>query len=528
MEALPRSTSGRRSAHVLRPSGSGNWPLAHRTLPGCSLTRRLLDSGKRRVLRDATVGGLSLRSATNSLRVLFAYAAMVLAAVGVFFLVCLAGQDLVAPPSLSTVTRPTAPPNAGADILSHVLLALVVVVVVARLVGCVFRFLGQPPVIGEVLAGILLGPSLLGRMAPELSASLLPPSVWPFLAIISQIGVILYMFLVGLELDTRLIRARSHTTVAISHASIVAPFLLGAALALWLYPLLSPKDVPFTVFALFMGVSMSVTAFPVLARILTDRRMQRSRLGAIALACAAVDDVTAWCMLAFVVGVVHAEPGRILVTVTLAVAYIGVILAIVRPLAAAFARLHEHGKGLTQGALAIVCVGLLLSALTTELIGIHALFGAFLLGAVVPHDSALARDLINKLEDVVVVLFLPAFFAFTGMRTQIGLVSSFGDWLVCGVIICAASLGKFGGSAIAARLTGLDWRQAASLGILMNTRGLMELIVLNIGLDLGVLSPTLFAMLVIMALVTTMATTPVLHALRSRDEEELVWESSAA
>jgi Kef-type K+ transport system membrane component KefB len=259
-----------------------------------------------------------------------------------------------------------------------------------------------------------------------------------------------------------------------------------------------------------MGISMSVTAFPVLARILTDRAMHKSRLGVIALACAAVDDVTAWCLLAFVVSVARSEPHQVVPTLALTAAFIAGMFFVVRPLAARFARTR---KEIRQDSLAVIFVALLVAALVTEFIGIHAIFGALLLGAVIPHDSELAHDLTRKLNDLVIVLLLPAFFAFTGMRTQIGLLSGASQWLTCGLIILVASLGKFGGSTIAARISGLDWRQAASLGILMNTRGLMELIVLNVGLDLGVLSPTLFAMLVVMAIVTTLATSPILHVL---------------
>jgi Kef-type K+ transport system membrane component KefB len=266
-------------------------------------------------------------------------------------------------------------------------------------------------------------------------------------------------------------------------------------------------------------VSMSVTAFPVLARILTDRRMHQTRMGTIALSCAAVDDVTAWCLLAFVVGLAQSNPSSAGITVALTFCYIAFMLVVVRPGAVWLARRYEHPSRVGQRTLALICVALLLSALATELIGIHALFGAFLLGAVIPHDSGLARAALEKLEDVVVVLFLPAFFAFTGLRTEIGLVIGVEQWLICGLIILVASAGKFGGTLVAARLTGLDWRDAASLGVLMNTRGLMELIVLNVGLDLGVLSPTLFAMLVLMAVVTTLATTPALHALSLKSTE---------
>jgi Kef-type K+ transport system membrane component KefB len=336
--------------------------------------------------------------------------------------------------------------------------------------------------------------------------------VAPFLGIIAQIGVILFMFLVGLELDTGLLRKKSHATLAISHASILAPFLLGGALALYLYPRLSSRDVPFVVFALFLGVSMSVTAFPVLARILSDRGIQKTRLGVIAISCAAVDDVTAWCLLAFVVSVAQTRAVGALTTIGTALAYVAVMLLIVRPWIERKVRAQELLRK-TSGGPAFAFIGLLLSALFTEWIGIHALFGAFLLGALIPHESLLAKELTHKLEDLVVIVLLPAFFAFTGMRTQIGLLSTGYEWLVLGLIVAVACAGKFGGSAIAAKLAGLGWRDAAALGVLMNTRGLMELIVLNVGLDLRVISPTLFAMMVLMALVTTLMTTPVLHLL---------------
>jgi Kef-type K+ transport system membrane component KefB len=258
---------------------------------------------------------------------------------------------------------------------------------------------------------------------------------------------------------------------------------------------------------------MSITAFPVLARILTDRRMENTELGVVALSCAAIDDVTAWCLLAFVVGVAQAEVGGAVQTALLALGYIAIMFAVVRPLAV---RYLGNGVDHPPRRMAVwVLVALLFSAMTAEWIGIHAIFGAFLLGAIIPHDSDVARDFTEKLEDIVKILLLPAFFAYTGMRTQIGLVAGWQAWLFCAVIIVVATLGKFGGTLAAARLTGLGWRTSAALGILMNTRGLMELIVLNIGLELGVISPKLFAMMVIMALVTTIATTPILHALTS-------------
>ena len=438
------------------------------------------------------------------------YALMLAGAVGAFLLVRGCGEGLTAPAREGPAVKGAAAPHT--DVFLHVLLALVAVIVASRGVGRLFRSLGQPPVIGEVVAGILLGPSLLGRLAPGVYAYLLPASVAPFLGVVAQLGVILYMFLVGLELNPAILRQHGHAAVAISHASIVVPFVLGAVLALGLYPRLATGDVPFTSFALFLGVSLSVTAFPVLARILTDRRLSQTDLGVLALSCAAADDVTAWCLLAFVVGVAQVRVSGALWVLALTAGYIALVFLVVRPIVARLVPRYD-GKRLGQGAVAAVLVALLLSALTTEAIGVHALFGAFLLGAVIPHDSDLARDLTRKLEDVVTVLLLPAFFAFTGLRTQIGLVAGPEQGFICGMIILTATAGKFGGTLGAARLTGLGWRSAAALGVLMNTRGLMELIVLNIGYDLGIISPTLFAMMVLMALATTLATTPVLGLL---------------
>ena len=465
------------------------------------------------------VGPPSLR------RAILGYGAMIAATIAIFQAIRWYGQRLV-PPAAEHVAVVAPPPDSSETFL-HLLLALIVVILAARGLGAAFKRIQQPPVIGEVIAGIALGPSLLGRIAPEATKFLLPPAVAPFLSVIAQVGVILFMFLVGLELDPSRLRQRTHSTVAISHASIIVPFILGSTMALWLYPLLSSSDVPFTVFALFVGISLSVTAFPVLARILTDRGIHKTRLGVVALTCAAVDDVTAWCLLAVIVSVVNARTSGAVRTIGFSAVYVAAMLAVVRPLAARLVRTRELRKEPPQGAIAAVFIGLLMSALATEAIGIHAIFGAFLMGAILPHDSLLARELTRRLEDVVVVLLLPAFFAFTGMRTQIGLLSSGAHWAICIAIIALASAGKFGGTFVAGRLTGLPAREAASLGILMNTRGLMELIVLNLGLDLRVISPTLFAMLVLMAVVTTLATTPILHLLNRSEQEPLVGHTSS-
>jgi len=448
----------------------------------------------------------------HRVKTLLFYLVMVAAAVLAFMYIRDAGRQLV-PIADSADGTGKGVVQDQLNTLLHVLLALSVVIIMARLMGAIFKLMHQPPVIGEVIGGIMLGPSLLGRLAPGVTAFILPPATAPFLGIIAQLGVILYMFLVGLELDLKVLRKSGHATLAISHASILAPFLLGATLALFVYEQVSSKDVTFTSFALFLGVSMSVTAFPVLARILTDRKINKTRMGTVALTCAAVDDVTAWILLAFVVSIAQARVESAIATAALTVGYIAAMFIVVRPLIAKAVPWLETFDRLTEGGMAIIFVALLVSALTTEFIGIHAIFGAFLLGAVVPHNSRVATEVTDRLTDLVQIMFLPAFFAFTGMRTQVGLLTTAEDWILCGVIILIATLGKFGGTVAAAKLTGLNWRDSAALGILMNTRGLVELIVLNLGLDLRIISPRLFAMLVIMALVTTFITTPILHLL---------------
>lgn len=447
------------------------------------------------------------------------YLALLVGGAGAFLLIRAYGDGLVAPAAPADA-RPVGEPVPGqVDVVLHVVATLAAVVFLGYVLGRVCRYFGQPPVIGEVIAGIALGPSLLGAISPETMHLLIPSAVDDpkgqvpaALRAVSQLGVILYMFIVGLELNTTRLAGKAHAAVAVSHASIVAPFVLGALLALGLYPAFSHDGVPFTSFALFMGVAMSITAFPVLARILTDRGMQKTTLGGVALSCAAADDVTAWCLLAFVVGVAQANVGNALWVLGGAAAFIVTMFVVVKPLLAHWIPKEEkQAQTLSPLVYSGVLLAVLLSSLTTEAIGVHAIFGAFLLGAVIPHDSRVAQVFSTSMKDLVTVLLLPAFFAFTGMRTQISLVSGWENWLWCAAIILVATAGKFGGTLVASRLTGLSWRDAAALGALMNTRGLMELIVLNIGLDLGVISPTLFAMMVVMALVTTAMTAPVLQ-----------------
>ena len=451
-------------------------------------------------------------------RLVRTYAAVVGVPVLALFAILRIGEALV--PDARSVfagARDATPPGpaAAAPDLALLLAQIIVILVAARVAGAIVRRLGQPQVVGEMLAGIALGPSLLGAHAPALAGALFPPRSLGFLSALSQVGLLVFMFLVGLELDLKVIRERGRAAIVISHASIVAPFLLGTALAIVLYPTLSGAQVTFTGFALFMGAAMSVTAFPVLARILAERRLVRTPMGAVAIACAAIDDVTAWCILAIVVVIVRAGGGTassggvpLWVTLGGSVAYVMFMVTVGRRMLRGLeVRYERHGR-VTQDMIAVLVLAMLASAWITERLGVHALFGAFLVGAVSPKTEGLVRALLERFEDVMVVLLLPLFFAFTGLRTEVALIDGATGWLQCAVVIAVAVAGKLGGSAVAARVTGMPWREAAVLGVLMNTRGLMELVILNVGLDIGVISRELFAMMVLMALTTTFMTTP--------------------
>ena len=374
-------------------------------------------------------------------RAMLLYGLMLAATVGLFFLIDAQGKSLQLPDANAAAKIVVSPAAPKSDTILHVLVALAAVILAGRVLAWAFGFVGQPPVIGEVVAGILLGPSFLGYVSPDAAGFVLPPAVAPFLSVIAQLGIILYMFLVGLELDGARLRKHAQASVAIAHASIAFPFLLGSCLALATFTHLAPAEVPFTSFALFMGIALSVTAFPVLARILSDRGIARSELGMLALACAAVGDVTAWCLLALVVGVAQANLDSAVWVCTWSVVYMTVNLAVVRPIAKRLTRRYEE-KDVTRGVMAVVLLALLLSALATDAIGIHAIFGAFLFGAMIPHDCAIAVTFTRQMQDLVTVLFLPAFFAFTGMRTQIGLVAGWENWLICGLITLVSLAAK--------------------------------------------------------------------------------------
>lgn len=398
--------------------------------------------------------------------------------------------------------------------LARVLLTLVSVILVGRLLGRLLKPAGQPPVIGEILAGILLGPSFLGLWMPEwtrllsLAVDAHPDdNVLGGVAAVSQVGIVLFMFQSGVELDLAAIRPRLGRIGIITASGMAVPFIAGAALSPWLAHTGAGERATALGFTLFVGLSLSVTAFPVLARILRDRGMTSTPIGQTALGVAALGDAVAWCLLAAVLGVANARMGGAIVTPIVAAVLVTATLVFLRPLLVRWS--WRGGYGIRD--FTLLSVGILLSALATEFCGIHALFGAFLFGAMVPHDSPLATFAEERLGYVVAVILLPAFFAVTGLQTQIGLLTTPDDWLKCGVIIAIAAAGKIGGVFVSARLTGSTSREASELGVLMNTRGLMELIVLNLGLELGLISRSLFAALVLMAVVTTMMTGPLLH-----------------
>ncbi|MEH2422767.1 MAG: cation:proton antiporter [Nostoc sp.] len=393
-----------------------------------------------------------------------------------------------------------------------VLVEVLIVIGLSRLVGLGFRSIKQPLVIGEIVAGIMLGPSLFGLVAPDVAVTLFPPETFPFLNVLSQMGLIFFMFLIGLELNPKYLSGQLEVAVLTSHVSILVPFSLGTLLAVLLYPLVSNASVSFTAFALFLGAAMSITAFPVLARIITENNLQGTRLGTLALTCAAVDDVTAWCLLAVAIAV--ARTGNFagaIPTIIASIVYIGLMLTAGRWFLKRLAKHYLRAGRLSQLLLAGIYMGVVASALITELIGIHLIFGAFLLGAAMPKNEDLVRELAVKTEDFVLIFLLPIFFAYSGLKTQIGLLNRPELWLLCALVLGVAIAGKYVGTYVAARVSGISKREASALGWLMNTRGLTELIVLNIGLELGVISPLIFTMLVIMALVTTFMTSPLLE-----------------
>jgi Kef-type K+ transport system membrane component KefB len=416
------------------------------------------------------------------------------------------------------------------ETLSWVLLDICIIVVVARLFGHIAAKLHQPPVIGEILAGLALGPSLIGLLPGDIEKTLFPTDVASYLNIIAQLGLVLFMFLVGLEIDTSLLRGREGVAGAISLASIAVPFGLGALLAGYLYPLhrtIEGRNVPELAFMLFLGVAMSITAFPVLARILSDRHLQRSTVGTFALASAAIDDVIAWLLLALVIAVIKGDsPVDTLRIVALTALFVGVVYTVGRRLAMQLEHWYRRARGLTPNLLAAVLAGVLISAWVTDKIGIHALFGAFMFGMILPRNDGFVRDILSRLQQISMVLFLPLFFVVLGFGVNIGGLSG-GAWGQLFLVVGVAMAGKLTGAYTAARCSRIPRRHSAAIAVLINTRGLTELVILSIGKQLGVLDDQMFTMMVLMALITTAMAGPIVDLLY-RPTEAAQGETSSA
>jgi Kef-type K+ transport system membrane component KefB len=391
------------------------------------------------------------------------------------------------------------------------LLQVIAILLVARLFGSLFIKIGQPSVVGEILAGIVLGPSVLGHFLPAVSGFLFAPETLGNITILSQIGLIFFMFVIGMELNITEVRKNFKATLLISHTGIVFPFLCGVAAAYFTYPYYASQSTPFLSYALFIGVSMSITAFPVLARIIQEKRLTQSRLGILALGSAAGGDVSAWCLLAVVITIT--QTGSLLgsvYTLLFTALYIVFMFFVLRPFLNTVGNLYHNKEVLNKNIVALMFLILMLSACLTEMLGIHALFGAFAAGVAMPANVQFRKILTEKVEDVALTIFLPLFFVSTGLKTHIGLISSPQEWMFCGLFVFGAIFGKVIGTVVPARLSGESWKDSWLLGALMNTRGLMELIVLTIGYEMGILSPPVFAMLVLMTLITTFMTGPLL------------------
>lgn len=396
--------------------------------------------------------------------------------------------------------------------LTILLFQVIIILIAVRLFSHLFKRIGQPGVIGEIVAGIVLGPSLLGYFFPDFFNALFPSSSLTNLELLSQIGLILFMFVIGMEVDFSVLKNKMNETLVISHAGIIVPFFLGIVSSFWIYEEYAASQTSFLPFALFIGISMSITAFPVLARIIQERNMTKTPIGVLSIASAANDDVTAWCLLAIVIAVAKAGTFiSALYTVGLTLLFIAVMFGVIRPFLRKIGELYANSEVITKTFVGFIFLIMIISAAATEIIGIHALFGAFIAGVVMPGNTGFRKVMMEKVEDIALVFFLPLFFAFTGLRTQIGLINSPELWGICILLIFISILGKLGGCTIAARLVGESWKNSFIVGTLMNTRGLMELVALNIGYEMGVLPPEIFVILILMALTTTFMTTPLLN-----------------
>lgn len=405
------------------------------------------------------------------------------------------------------------------DLLMHhvessigiLLLQIIVILITCRLFGWLFAKMQQPTVIGEIVAGIVLGPSVLGHLLPSVSAFLFPFDSLQNINMLSQFGLILFMFAIGMELNITEVRQKLKETILISHTSTIFPFFLGMVTAYFLYNKYAYESTPFLSFALFVSIALSITAFPVLARIIQEKGLTKTHLGTISLASAANGDITAWCLLAVVVAI--AQAGSMLsaiYNIGFSFIYLLLMFTVIRPFLRMIGHIYHNKEVVDKGLVAFMFLLLIVSSYLTEILGLHALFGAFVAGVVMPDNIKFRKIMTEKVEDVSLALFLPLFFVSTGLRTEIGLLNSPELWYMCGIFILVAIIGKFGGSLVAARFVGETWKDSLYIGALMNTRGLMELVVLTIGYDMKILTPPIFVMLVLMTLVTTFMTTPLI------------------
>lgn len=396
--------------------------------------------------------------------------------------------------------------------MSIIILQLAIILIAAKFCGSLFKRIGQPGVIGEIIAGIILGPSVLGAILPRVNEFVFPPYSLGTLQTLSQIGLILFMFIVGMELDFELFKKNSGSAVVISSANIIFPFGLGMILSYYLYTGYAPANVPFYAFSLFMGIAMSITAFPVLAHIIREKGLSNTKLGNLAISCAVLSDVVCWCLLAIILSFVKAGSiAATLLNLLLGILFVGVMFLVIKPLLKSL-MIAKFKNGIIEPCvLAISFIILMISAYCSEMLGMHALFGAFIAGAIIPREGYFIKRLIYKIEDFTLIFLLPIFFVYTGLQINIVFVSNTIFWVTCLLIIIVAIAGKFGGSALASRLAGESVKDSLSLGALLNTRGLMELVVLNIGYELGLISLQLFTMMIIMALITTMMTGPIFN-----------------
>ena len=454
------------------------------------------------------------------------YIIMILLFGSLIYLVIIQGENRqIIPESSTTVNAPQSIKDGFFSfqhlVVEHItssfgllLLQIIVILIMCKIVGWFMNKIGQPVVIGEILAGIILGPSVLGYFAPEITQNLFPVESLSNINILSQFGLILFMYTIGMELDMGVVKKKLQETILISHIATIVPFFLGILTAYYIYDNYAYEETPFISFALFIGIAMSITAFPVLARIIQERKLTRTHLGSVALASAANGDITAWCLLAVVVAISQAgNMYSAVYNILFSVVYISIMFVVIKPLLKMLGNLYHNKEVIGKALVSLMFLLLLISSYITEVLGLHALFGAFIVGLIMPENLRFRKIMTDKVEDVALALFLPLFFASTGLRTEIGLLNSGEMWMLCGVFILVAIVGKFGGTIISARFAKESWKDSFSLGAMMNTRGLMELVILSIGYEMRILPPTIFVMLVLMTLVTTFMTTPLLSVI---------------